>query len=203
MKKKIDKTTHIDPSQIIRNPNTNIEYNIKRIKKERRYTAILVCIFIVVILSVSYFVFTKINSINLRSVNTKNLTTIYELNKNGLNNIINITNKNTKLNYHFTIRNNSDNNINYYIYLDDDTSFIKYDNCKDNIVDYNKLLFSINNSEYNSLLSVKDKLRKYVVYEDTIHGKSTKKITLKIKYSDEVETNNHYHGLINVAEMDE
>ena len=196
------KTTHLDPSQIIRNPNSNIEYNIKRIKKERRYTAILVCIFIVIILSISYFVFTKVNSINLRSVNTENLTTIYELNNNGLNNIINIKNKNTKLNYHFTIKNNSTNQIEYYIYIDEDTSFIKYDNCKDNLVNYKYVLFSINNSPYTSLITTKDKLRKYVIYDDIINGKETKKITLKVKYDDLVQSNNHFHGLINIKEID-
>ena len=196
-------TTHLDPSQIKRNPNSNIEYNIKRIKKERRYTAILVCIFIVIILSVSYFVFTKVNSINLRSVNTENLTTIYELNNNGLNNIINIKNKNTKLNYHFTIKNNSTKQIDYYIYIDEDTSFIKYDNCKDNLVDYKYVLFSINNSPYTSLITTKDKLRKYVLYEGTINGKDTKKVILKIKYDDLVQNNNHFHGLINIKEIDE
>ncbi len=196
-------TNHLDPSQIKRNTNSNIEYNIKRIKKERRYTTILVCIFIVIILCVSYFVFTKVNSINLRSVNTENLTTIYELNNNGLNNIINIKNKNTKLNYHFTIKNNSNKSIKYEIYLEDDTSFIKYDNCKDNIVNYNKLLVSINNNPYQSLKSNNNKLKKYIIYSNTINGKDTNKIILKIKYDDSVETNNHYHGIITVKEIEE
>ena len=201
--KKNNNKTHLDPSQIKRNSNTNIEYNIKRIKKERRYTAILVCIFIVVILTVSYFVFTKVNSINLRSVNTENLTTIYELNNNGLNNIINIKNKNTKLNYHFTIKNNSNKSINYYIYLDEDTSFIKYDNCKDNLIDYNYLLFSINNSSYEPLMSKLDQSRKYVIYENSIKGKGTEKINLKIKYDPSIQTNKHYHGIITVKELEE
>ena len=198
-----NKTTHLDPSQIIRNPNINIEYNIKRIKKERRYTAILVCIFIVAILFISYFVFTKVNSINLRSVNTKNLTTIYELNNNGLNNIINIKNKNTKLNYHFTIKNNSNKTINYYIYLDEDTSFINYDKCKNNLVDYKYLLFSINNYEYKPLISTYNKIRKYVIYESTLNRKESEKINLKIKYDDLVDTNKHYHGIITVKEIEE
>ena len=201
--KKNNKTTHLDPSQIKRNPNSNIEYNIKRIKKERRYTAILVCIFIVIILSVSYFVFTKVNSINLRSINTENLTTIYELNNNGLNNIINIKNKNTKLNYHFTIKNNSNKTINYYIYLDEDTSFINYDNCKNNLVDYKYLLYNINNSQYKPLLNTYNKSRKYVIYESTLNRKESEKINLKIKYSPLVETNKHYHGIITVKEIDE
>ena len=55
----------LDEDQIIKNNSINVEYNIKRIKKERRYTIILVICFTVLFFIIGLSIFNNIDSLNM------------------------------------------------------------------------------------------------------------------------------------------
>ena len=190
----------IKQSQINKNNDVDIEYNIKRIKKERRYTFYLVIFFIVLILSIFYLVISKVqNRIENNKVNTKNLSIIYQSDINGIKDYINIRNSKDKEYIYFTIHNNSNKTIKYIVYLVDDKDLISLEGCNTNIIDYSKLMIKLNQNKEINLLSTKDK-NKYIIDENTITKKTAKEVRIKIYPNKDIKENYHYHGRIMVEE---
>ena len=190
----------IKQSQINKNNDVDIEYNIKRIKKERRYTFYLVIFFIVLILSIFYLVISKVqNRIENNKVNTENLSIIYQSDINGIKDYINIRNSKDKEYIYFTIHNNSNKTIKYIVYLVDDKDLISLEGCSTNIIDYSKLMIKLNQNKEINLLSTKDK-NKYIIDENTITKKTAKEVRIKIYPNKDIKENYHYHGRIVVKE---
>ena len=128
---------------VIKNSDVDISKNIKRIKKEERYTIILVCFFVIVILlSIISFSKSILKSSYEDSYISGDLKISYEKNDNGIRDNISIRYPNQVLDYDFSIYNDSDNTKKYIIYLMDDEDLIKYENCRNMIIDY-KYVFII------------------------------------------------------------
>lgn len=185
----------LDEDQILKNNSINVEYNIKRIKKERRYTIILVICFIIMFFVIGLSIFTDIDSLNMSLENVDNLTIKYEVDDNGVKNTISIYDD-KDYSYKLSITNNDNKYNRFYIYLKTDDDFIKLDNCSDKLIDYSLINYEING---NSGI-LKDSLidDKYVVLVDDLGAHEKKDYELKIKLNGV----GHYHSIIKVSEVE-
>ena len=188
--------------QIKKNSDVDLEYHIKRIKKERRYTAILVMFFVAIILITSVVVFSKIDVGNksISQVVSGNLTTTFEIDENGVRNYISMRKAKTSYFYHFTVKNNTNKKQKYIVYLVPDEDMIKLDGCADNLAFYDTIMFKINNGDDFELSTTHDK-DKYIIYKSEIKPHAFEKIKLEMYYSSLVTTNKHYHGLIKIKNI--
>ena len=186
---------------VIKNSDVDISKNIKRIKKEERYTIILVTFFVAVIL-LSIFSFSKsvLNSNYEDSYISGDLKIDFGRNDNGIRDSISIRYPNQVLEYDFSIYNNSDIDKKFIIYLMDDNDLIKYENCRDKIIDYKYVLFKLND-KYEDSLSRYFKDNKYIIEEASINPKDTKYYHLKIYFDKSIKEIYHYHSIIIVDEI--
>ena len=185
---------------VIKNSDVDISKNIKRIKKEERYTIILVCFFVIVILlSIISFSKSILKSSYEDSYISGDLKISYEKNDNGIRDNISIRYPNQVLDYDFSIYNDSDNTKKYIIYLMDDEDLIKYENCRNMIIDYKYVLFKLND-RYEDSLSRYFKDNKYIIEESDINPKDTK-YYLKIYFDKSIKSMYHYHSIIIVDEI--
>ena len=184
----------LDEDQILKNNSINVEYNIKRIKKERRYTIILVICFIVMFFVIGLSMFTDIDSLNMSIENVDNLTIRYEVDDKGVKNTISIYDD-KEYSYEFSIVNNDNKYNRFYIYLKTDDDLIKLDNCSDKLIDYSLVNYEINGNSGN----IKDTLvdNKYIVLVDELSAHEKRNYKLKIKLSGK----GHYHSIIKVNEV--
>ncbi|MBQ6538974.1 MAG: hypothetical protein IJL76_01700 [Bacilli bacterium] len=188
--------------QIKKNNDINLEYNIKKIKKEQRYTAILVCFFVALIVIVCIFVFSKIDNgnKNISQVVNGNLTTTFQIDENGIRSSISMRSINTKYYYYFTIKNNSTKKQKYIVYLEPDNAVIRLEGCGNKLAFYDTVLYRINDGEeYNLSLTHRD--NKYIVDQGEIRENSFKKVKLEMYFSKDVEPGRHYHGLIKIKNI--
>ena len=186
---------------VIKNSDVDISKNIKRIKKEERYTIILVCFFVIVtLLSIISFSKSILKSSYEDSYISGDLKIDYGRNDNGIRDSISIRYPNQVLEYDFSIYNNSDIDKKFIIYLMDDNDLIKYENCRDKIIDYKYVLFKLND-KYEDSLSRYFKDNKYIIEEANINPKDTKYYHLKIYFDKNVKEIYHYHSIIVVDEI--
>ena len=186
---------------VIKNSDVDISKNIKRIKKEERYTIILVCFFVIVILlSIISFSKSILKSSYEDSYISGDLKISYEKNDNGIRDNISIRYPNQVLDYDFSIYNDSDNTKRYIIYLMDDEDLIKDEKCRNLIIDYKYVLFKLND-RYEDSLSRYFKDNKYIIEESDINPKDTKYYHLKIYFDKSIKSMYHYHSIIIVDEI--
>jgi hypothetical protein len=188
--------------QIKKNSDVDLEYHIKRIKKERKYTAILVMFFVAIILVTSVVVFSKIDTGNksISQVVSGNLTTTFEIDENGVRNSISMRKAQTTYYYHFTVKNNSRNKQKYIVYLEPDEAMIKLDGCANNLAFYDTIMYKINNGEEFELSSTHEN-DKYIIYKSEVKPYALEKIKLEMYYSNIVKNDKHYHGLIKIKNI--
>ena len=184
----------LDEDQIIKNNYINVEYNIKRIKKERRYTIILVICFTVLFFIIGLSIFNNIDSLNMSVEHIDNLTIKYDVDDKGVKNTISIYDD-KEYSYNFYITNNANSYNRIYIYLRTDDDLIKLDNCSDKIIDYSLIDYEINGKKGNIMDSLVDD--KYIILVDELTAHEQKSYELKIKLNGV----GHYHSIIKVSEV--
>ena len=184
----------LDEDQIIKNNSINVEYNIKRIKKERRYTIILVICFTVLFFIIGLSIFNNIDSLNMSVEHIDNLTIKYDVDDKGVKNTISIYDD-KEYSYKFYITNNANSYNRIYIYLRTDDDLIKLDNCSDKIIDYSLIDYEINGKKGNIMDSLVDD--KYIILVDELTAHEQKSYELKIKLNGV----GHYHSIIKVSEV--
>ena len=82
----------------------------------------------------------------------------------------------------------------------DDEDLIKYENCRNMIIDYKYVLFKLND-RYEDSLSRYFKDNKYIIEESDINPKDTKYYHLKIYFDKSIKSMYHYHSIIIVDEI--
>lgn len=184
----------LDEDQIIKNNSINVEYNIKRIKKERRYTIILVICFTVLFFIIGLSIFNNIDSLNMSVEHIDNLTIKYDVDDKGVKNTISIYDD-KEYSYNFYITNNANSYNRIYIYLRTDDDLIKLDNCSDKIIDYSLIDYEINGKKGNIMDSLVDD--KYIILVDELTAHEQKSYELIIKLNGV----GHYHSIIKVSEV--
>lgn len=192
----------LEPDLIKKNNDINLEYNIKKIKKEQRYTAILVVFFVALIFIISILVFSKIDedNQNISQVVNGNLTTTFQIDENGVRNTISMRSINTKYMYYFTVKNNSSKMQKYIVYLVPDNDVIKLEGCGNKLAFYDTILFKVNDKEELNLSSTHSG-DKYIVYRSEIKPSSLEKVKLEMYFSKEVQEEKHYHGIIKIKNI--
>lgn len=193
----LEKEHKLKIQEIKKNSSSDVLHTIKRIKSnETKIVALVSCIIFVVFCFLGYLIFSSIQNTGDDSNTSGPLVIEYGDNEKGMSDIINfIDNDFYTFSTKISITNNSKNDSEYEIYLEDYLDMIEYDNCNDKLLDKNLIYFSVDDSYPKSLASIYDD-GCYVLFRGIIP--SNKNITREVKvwYGD--NSNNHYHGKINV-----
>lgn len=168
-------------------------------------------IFIVLIVIVSYSVFFVIETKNAfdvfrdgrLEVEYKELLTgvgdIVTLNESNINN-----HDNFKTRYSFKVSNGSKDKIKYRVVLEIDDEMIEMDDCKNNIINNDAIMYSIAGSD-DKALNVLDDSNEFILKEGIIDGRTSIESDLDIWIDkDKIVdiTKNHFHGKIRVEDID-
>lgn len=193
----LEKEHKLKIQEIKKNSSSDVLHTIKRIKSnETKIVALVSCIIFIVLCFFGYLIFSSIQNTGDASNTSGPLVIEYGDNEKGMSDIINfIGNDFYTFSTEISITNNSMNDSEYEIYLEDYLDMIEYDNCSDKLLDRNLVYFSVNDSAPKSLASIYDDGR-YVLFRGMIS--SNKNITCKVKVWHADMIDNHYHGRVNV-----
>lgn len=146
---------------------------VKEIKKhEKRYTIVLVAIFMLLILGIGYLLLTVDNKGLLNNINTVSNDTL-SLSLSSIK-VVLTKEDNTRL-YPVIIENDNDTDINYTLVLEKDSNYDSSPNIK----------YSINNKEMKELDNG-------IILEGTINKKSKNKTLISVTSDDE------FHGVFKI-----
>ena len=198
MAKKI-RNAKLKGEDIQKNSGKNISYTISKIKAhERFYTTILVLVFMVVITSAIY--------LGLRVDPYDAYAENYVDEGNGFSytvRMIYLNQKNigTKDNaYSITLSNKTNNNINYIIRMVPDEESIESCNCREKLISYDKLRFSLEDKQEKRFTN-----QDMVLTTGFIHPQETEEIPINI-WIDETENKNdemHFYGKIVLEKIED
>lgn len=169
---------------------------------EKRYTVILVIVFIFIFLSVGYYIL----SIDNKELNKLNKTVNYRYSSlSSSSQVITLTKDNilsdteglnsNKINIH--IKNTTDRKYEYKIVLKKDESHTKMCGCEKHIDDYKYIKYSLNGK---SILKLDKDM---VIYKGTLKKDGEKDISLSIWLDKSLNIENyHYHGYFSIEKID-
>lgn len=158
---------------------------IKELKShEKRYTIILVIIFIVLILGGFYYALSVDNKV--LEDNNKKINYRYSLISSSYQ-VITVTKKTNK--YTINIENNTNDTIKYKVLLLEDTNTKNLCECKDKEFNTNDIKYSIGNKINN--------LKDNIIAEGTLSKNKTIDIDVNI-WLDKNSSNDHFHGYFKI-----
>lgn len=169
---------------------------------EKKYTIILVVLFVSLILFTSYCILSIDNkklSTNTKSINyrynslTTSFQTITLTNKNILEDKVGL--KSNKVAIH--IDNSTNKKYDYKIVLKKDKANTKICGCEDNSDDYKYIRYSINGKDVLKLDS------DYVIYKGSLKKDEKEDILINIWLDKTTNNNYHYHGYFNIEKINQ
>ena len=135
----------------------------------------------------------------------------YNVDMSGVSDVVTLGEENIVSNYDgeeaefgFSISNDSLTAVGYKVYLEEDESMIKLDDCADKLVNKGAIRYSINGGKEHSLNSLEDE--GYLIKSGYINSSKTKEYVLKVWIDeDSMENldNYHFHGRIVVVNAEE
>ena len=198
---------------INKNSANEVGHVIAKIKtRELVFTFLGVIIFLVLISSFSYIVFSSVQKReNYNTLKSGTLIIDYSDIKTGMGDVVtligeeNITDKKVMSSdvYEFKVTNSSNKIVKYEIILQDDLEMIEIDQCKNSLVEKENVQFSLNGSAVKKLSSVYKKNR-YVLTTTKVEANGKQDYKLRIFMDNNENTiDKHYHGKIVVREIKE
>lgn len=185
-------------SDIKKNSAVEVSHTIKKIKQEEfKFVAITTSIIFLLLCLVAYIGFTSFGVDELKGYESGPLYIEFLDDGTGMSDIVNFTGNVSAEAFktEVTINNNSSSNSWYEINAEDYMEMITFDDCSDKLLDKNKIIFSVDGGEANTLASVYSD-GKYVLMQGIVSSNDIIKHEITIWY-DEVEEK-HFHGKINV-----
>lgn len=175
----------------------------KEIKEhEKKYTIILVLIFVFLILLSGYCIL-SIDNKELKSIN-KNINYRYS-SLSSTYQLITLTNKNilkdkeglntNKINIH--IKNTTNKKYDYKIVIKKDNKITKTCGCENNENEYKYIKYSINGKD---ILKLNQDM---VIYRDSLKENEEKDIFVNIWLDENTNNNYHYHGYFSVEKINQ
>lgn len=198
---------------INKNSSSEVGHVITKIKtRELEFTILGVIIFLILISSFSYVVFSSVQTREKHNtLKSGTLMIDYSDIETGMGDVVTLvgekdaTDKQTisSEGYEFKITNSSNKTVNYEIILQDDLEMVEIDQCQDSLIKKENIKFSLNESTIKKLSSVYKK-DKYVLTTGKVKSKEKKEYNLRI-WIDNSEDNigKHYHGKIVVKQVKE
>lgn len=197
-------------SNIQKNPNTEREHFINKIKKhERLYTVYLSGAILLILLVISIIIGRNYkNVLYLNTYESGSLEVDYSTVRNVIGDVVTLTDEDIqddilaseKQIRRFTITNKNNKSTKYRIIFVRDDEFIKLDQCEDHLFNEESIHFNINNGTVFQLSDKKEESY-YLLDEDVIPGNSTKMYNLNMwvnKITPKMDR--HYHGKIQIIE---
>ncbi|MBQ9019227.1 MAG: hypothetical protein IJ097_02815 [Bacilli bacterium] len=159
---------------------------------EKRYTIILVILFIVLIIGAFYYTLSidnkslKNKKINYRYSNISSSYQTITLNSNN-NSLVNSNN------YTITIDNNTSDKIEYKVLLLEDINSKKVCDCNNTIFDLNRIRYSLDKKDINKLNNDN------IITEGVIDKKTRISININLWLNE--NDNNHFHGYFKIIKI--
>lgn len=209
--KKKESEVKLSMADINKNSNIEVDHTIRKIKeKELRLTLMWTCIFLLIFIVSAFTVgFSVVKLREYANVESGNLIITFNEKSDNLDNIVTLDNNNIleyddglkSVPYKFSIKNNSEKKSKYKITLEDDLEMMFLDECDQMQFDKSKMYFSINN-DIIGIVSDLYNGSEYIIYEDEISGEDTLNFEFRIWVDRSYINNGHYHGVINVEEVE-
>ncbi len=193
-------------NDINKNSNQDLGHTIRGIKaNERKYTIILVCIFMIIFIIIGYFNFRVDNRlINTDQVLYRNVLSASSMSVT-LNNTY-IKNDNIGKNdnpYIVNVNNNTGSDINYKVELIRNEKENELCKCGNNLLDINNIKYSIDGGDV-SLLNTNGN-GDTVVVTGTLKSGMSKSYDIRLWVSDDISKNEdyHFHGYFKVVKIED
>ena len=209
--KKKESEVKLSMADINKNSNIEVDHTIRKIKeKELRLTLMWTCIFLLIFIVSAFTVgFSVVKLREYANVESGNLIITFNEKSDNLDNIVTLDNNSIleyddglkSVPYKFSIKNNSKKKSKYKITLEDDLEMMFLDECDQMQFDKSKMYFSINN-DIIGIVSDLYNGSEYIIYEDEISGEDTLNFEFRIWVDRSYINNGHYHGVINVEEVE-
>ena len=209
--KKKESEIKLSMADINKNSNIEVDHTIRKIKeKELRLTLMWTCIFLLIFIVSAFTVgFSVAKLREYANVESGNLIITFNEKSDNLDNIVTLDNNSIleyddglkSVPYKFSIKNNSKKKSKYKITLEDDLEMMFLDECDQMQFDKSKMYFSINN-DIIGIVSDLYNGSEYAVYEDEISSEDTLNFEFRIWVDRSYINNGHYHGVINVEEVE-
>lgn len=194
---------------INKNSSSEVGHVIIKIKtRELEFTILVVIIFLILISSFSYLIFSSVQKREKHNtLKSGTLMIDYSDIETGMGDVVTLVGEEVKKNssevYEFEITNSSNNDVKYQIILQDDLEMVEIDQCYNSLVEKDDIKFILNEGETKSLSSVYKK-NKYILDAAEVQAKEKKEYKLRIWiYNNEDNINKHYHGKIVVKQIKE
>ncbi len=206
LKRKIRKKKKLTQADIKKYSMSELDHVILKIKaNEVKYTIISVLFMLVVFFIVAYIIFSSVQEhVNHNVLKHGSLYIEFEERENGLGDIIDLVNVDTysSINqvldtYEVTITNDSEEDKEYQIFIEDDLDMIEIDKCQDIFLERSFLRYSINDG---AVMTLSENDTDSIIF-GTLAGKKSVSYTIKVWVSDTYLDNPHYHGKIVVKQV--
>ena len=192
------KETKLKISDIKKNSSVEVSHTIKKIKQEEfKFVAITSSIIFLLLCLVAYIGFTSFGVDDLKGYECGPLYIEFLDDGTGMSDIVNFTGgvSAEAFKTEVTISNTSSSNSWYELNIEDYMEMITFDDCSDKLLDKNKIFFSVDGGETNTLASIYDD-GKYVLMHGIVASNDIIKHEITLWYEDIEEK--HFHGKVNV-----
>ena len=210
-RKKQEKKLKIE--DIKKNPDIEKKHFIhKFIEHEHEIMLVTTALFMLLICTVIYIGTVTIeNKDKVEIYYDGSLRIRYNIDISGVSDVITLNDSNIVSDdsgeiaeFRFSITNDSLTSVRYKVYLEEDKSMIKLDDCKDKLVNHDAIRYSINDGKEKKLDTFEDD--GYIIKNGIINSSKTKEYVLKAwidKDTMEDIEKSHFHGRIVVVNEDE
>lgn len=182
---------------IKKNTSTEVSHTINKIKEnERKYTIILVIMFILLFIVIGYYSLRVTNDTQISNYNKK----ISTVTSNG--EVITLTSKNIMTDIEglkskrivYKLENNSGEDIEYKVILNQDKNYTDICNCADRIINNNYIRYTTDDKVIKTLGEDR------VIYEGKLSNKCSKTIKLRVWVDEAIPTDKdyHFHGYLEI-----
>ena len=206
---KNNKENKLKIEDIKKNPDIEKKHFINKfIEHERIIMFLTTIVFMILICAVIYIcsvIIEKDNKVEIYYDGSLKIE--YNIDSSGVTDIVSLGEDNIlddlegeKSDFSFRITNDSNSVVRYKIYLEEDDSMIRLDDCRDKLVNKDAIRFSIN-GEKESVLNRIDK-DSYLILSGFVNPSKTKEYNLEVwidKKSMKDINKNHFHGRIVVV----
>lgn len=210
-RKKQEKKLKIE--DIKKNPDIEKKHFIhKFIEHEHEIMLVTTALFMLLICTVIYIGTVTIeNKDKVEIYYDGSLRIRYNIDISGVSDVVTLSDNNIVSDdsgevaeFRFSITNDSLTSVRYKVYLEEDKSMIKLDDCKERLVNHEAIRYSINDGKEKKLDTFEED--GYVIKSGIINSSKTKEYVLKAwidKDTMEDINKNHFHGRIIVVNEDE
>lgn len=178
---------------IKKSSSNEITHSIKKVKENEFKVTFLLVTAIIGVLLCSFYVCFSVKNLTPSKKSSSKILVEFKENDNGMKDVVNFSSDVNSYSSLFSITNVSRKKIKYYIYLEDYSDMIEFDECSNMLIEKDKLNASVDGSSTKLVSDFFDN-GKFLLVEGELAP--AQEILHSIEISSDDISGNHYHGKI-------